>query len=248
MDSNLANCDFLKQQFFDSASPLNIDSLLDAFNFLSTQTAKPKYRGQQRVEVFNNRYNLSLKNAVNLCLKIDDFVNLKAIGKGEFGEVRLVKFKQTGECFAMKILNKSTITRRMDEACFFEERDVMVQVKSPFIVNLNYAFQDELNLYIIMDFLPGGDLWQMLINTAEEWTEEWTRFYMAELLVALEDLHKTGYMHRDVKPENIMIDANGHFKLTDFGSSAKIPLKGFLDANTVAVGTPCYVAPEVNSK
>ncbi|XP_063932188.1 serine/threonine-protein kinase MRCK alpha-like [Zophobas morio] len=145
----------------------------------------------------------------------------------------------------MKILNKSTITRRMDEACFFEERDVMVQVKSPFIVNLNYAFQDELNLYIIMDFLPGGDLWQMLINTAEEWTEEWTRFYMAELLVALEDLHKTGYMHRDVKPENIMIDANGHFKLTDFGSSAKIPLKGFLDANTVAVGTPCYVAPEI---
>ncbi|KAF9198540.1 Serine/threonine-protein kinase [Haplosporangium sp. Z 27] len=151
-------------------------------------------------------------------LGLDDFVTVKVIGKGAFGEVRLVQKLDSGKIYAMKTLRKADMFKKDQLAHVKAERDVLAESESPWVVQLFYSFQDPQYLYLIMEFLPGGDLMTMLIKY-DTFSEDVTRFYIAECVLAIEDIHKMGFIHRDIKPDNILIDRDGHIKLSDFGLS-----------------------------
>ncbi|KAK0239165.1 AGC/NDR protein kinase [Armillaria nabsnona] len=151
-------------------------------------------------------------------IKLADFRTVKVIGKGAFGEVRLVQKVDTGKVYAMKSLQKAEMLKRDQLAHVRAERDVLAESTSPWVVQLFYSFQDPLYLYLIMEFLPGGDLMTMLMKY-DVFSEDVTRFYMAECILAIEAVHNLGYIHRDIKPDNVLIDKNGHLKLSDFGLS-----------------------------
>ncbi|KAL1747240.1 kinase-like domain-containing protein [Schizophyllum fasciatum] len=152
-------------------------------------------------------------------LGVDDFRTVKVIGKGAFGEVRLVQKRDTGKIFAMKSLNKQAMLQKDQLAHVRAERDVLAESNSPWVVQLFYSFQDPLYLYLVMEFLPGGDLMTMLIKY-DTFSEDVTRFYIGQCVLAIEAVHKLGFIHRrDIKPDNILIDKDGHIKLSDFGLS-----------------------------
>ncbi|EON67388.1 AGC/NDR/NDR protein kinase [Coniosporium apollinis CBS 100218] len=150
--------------------------------------------------------------------KPENFATLKIIGKGAFGEVKLVQRKNDGKIYALKSLVKSEMFKKDQLAHVRSERDILAESDSPWVVKLHTTFQDNTFLYMLMEFLPGGDLMTMLIKY-EIFTEDITRFYMAEITLAIEAVHKLGFIHRDIKPDNILLDRGGHIKLTDFGLS-----------------------------
>ncbi|KAL8736157.1 MAG: hypothetical protein Q9166_000312 [cf. Caloplaca sp. 2 TL-2023] len=147
-----------------------------------------------------------------------NFSTVKIIGKGAFGEVKLVMRKTDGQIYALKSLVKTEMFKKDQLAHVRAERDILAESDSPWVVKLHTTFQDPTYLYMLMEFLPGGDLMTMLIKY-EIFSEDITRFYMAEIVLAIEAVHKLGYVHRDIKPDNILLDRGGHIKLTDFGLS-----------------------------
>ena len=183
-------------------------------------------------------------NPLGIKLSFHDFEKLKVLGKGSFGEVLLVRLKANGKLFAMKILAKNKVKLRRQEVHTKTERDLMVKINCPFIVSIKFAFQDAVNLYIITEFMQGGEMFFHL-HRERKFSEEKTRFYVVEMVLAIEFLHKNKMLYRDLKPENIMIDSNGHIKLTDFGLS-KMVKKSKEKAFTIC-GTPQYLAPEILS-
>ncbi|XP_047625711.1 ribosomal protein S6 kinase alpha-2 isoform X2 [Phacochoerus africanus] len=172
------------------------------------------------------------------------FELLKVLGQGSYGKVflvRKVKGSDAGQLYAMKVLKKATLKVR-DRVRSKMERDILAEVNHPFIVKLHYAFQTEGKLYLILDFLRGGDLFTRLSKEVM-FTEEDVKFYLAELALALDHLHGLGIIYRDLKPENILLDEEGHIKITDFGLS-----KEAIDHDKRAYsfcGTIEYMAPEV---
>ncbi|XP_036020093.1 serine/threonine-protein kinase MRCK alpha isoform X13 [Mus musculus] len=174
----------------------------------------------------------------------EDFEILKVIGRGAFGEVAVVKLKNADKVFAMKILNKWEMLKRAETACFREERDVLVNGDSKWITTLHYAFQDDNNLYLVMDYYVGGDLLTLLSKFEDRLPEEMARFYLAEMVIAIDSVHQLHYVHRDIKPDNILMDMNGHIRLADFGSCLKLMEDGTVQSS-VAVGTPDYISPEI---
>lgn len=144
----------------------------------------------------------------------------------------------------MKILIKKQVKLRHQEVHTKAERDLMVKINCPFIVNIKFAFQDSVKLYIITEFMQGGEMFFHL-HKEKKFSDEKTRFYVIEMVLAIEFLHKNKMLYRDLKPENIMVDASGHIKLTDFGLSKMIK-KQKEKAFTIC-GTPQYLAPEILS-
>ncbi|XP_060071671.1 ribosomal protein S6 kinase 2 alpha-like [Ylistrum balloti] len=173
-----------------------------------------------------------------------DFELLKVLGQGSFGKVFLVRKvtgSDSGGLYAMKVLKKATLKVR-DRQRTKMERDILADVNHPFIVKLDYAFQTEGKLYLILEFLRGGDLFTRLSKEVM-FTEEDVKFYLAELALALDHLHSLGIVYRDLKPENILLDTDGHIKLTDFGLSKE---SIFDEKKTYSFcGTVEYMAPEV---
>ncbi|KAL1363884.1 uncharacterized protein [Arachis hypogaea] len=147
---------------------------------------------------------------------VDDFDLLTIIGRGAFGEVRLCREKKSGHIYAMKKLKKSEMLRRGQVEHVRAERNVLAEVASECIVKLYYSFQDDEYLYLIMEYLPGGDIMTLLMRE-EILTETMARFYIAQTVLAIESIHKHNYIHRDIKPDNLLLDKNGHMKLSDFG-------------------------------
>ncbi|XP_052202542.1 uncharacterized protein LOC127808172 [Diospyros lotus] len=147
---------------------------------------------------------------------IDDFEQLTVIGKGAFGEVRLCRAKNTGEIYAMKKLKKSEMLSRGQVEHVRSERNLLVEVDSRCIVKLFYSFQDSDFLYLIMEYLPGGDIMTLLMRE-DVLSEDIARFYIAESILAIQSIHQHNYVHRDIKPDNLILDKNGHLKLSDFG-------------------------------
>jgi len=179
-----------------------------------------------------------------LRLQRDDFETLKIIGRGAFGEVAVVRLKDSEEVFAMKILNKWEMLKRAETACFKEERDVLVYGDKKWITNLHYAFQDDDYLYLVMDYYCGGDLLTLLSKFEDRLPEEMAKFYIAEMVLAIHSLHQLRYVHRDIKPDNVLLDRSGHIVLADFGSCLKLMDDGTVQSS-VAVGTPDYISPEI---
>lgn len=142
----------------------------------------------------------------------------------------------------MKRLSKFEMIKRPDSAFFWEERHIMAHAKSEWIVQLHFAFQDHKYLYMVMDYMPGGDLVSLMSDY--EIPEKWAMFYTMEVVLALDTIHSMGFVHRDVKPDNMLLDKYGHLKLADFGTCMKMDSDGLVRSNN-AVGTPDYISPEV---
>ncbi|KAE8714037.1 serine/threonine-protein kinase CBK1-like isoform X2 [Hibiscus syriacus] len=147
---------------------------------------------------------------------VDDFDLLTIIGRGAFGEVRLCREKKSGNIFAMKKLKKSEMLMRGQVEHVRAERNLLAEVASHCIVKLYYSFQDAEYLYLIMEYLPGGDMMTLLMRE-DTLTERVAKFYIAQSVLAIESIHKHNYIHRDIKPDNLLLDKNGHMKLSDFG-------------------------------
>ncbi|KAL1805223.1 uncharacterized protein LOC108199706 [Daucus carota subsp. sativus] len=147
---------------------------------------------------------------------VDDFELLTIIGRGAFGEVRVCREKKSGNIYAMKKLKKSEMLSRGQVEHVKSERNLLAEVNSQFIVKLYYSFQDADYLYLILEYLPGGDMMNLLIKE-ETLTETVARFYIAQTVLAIESIHKHNYIHRDIKPDNLLLDKDGHMKLSDFG-------------------------------
>lgn len=200
---------------------------------------------------------------------IDDFEIIKPISRGAFGRVFLARKRSTGDLFAIKVLKKLDLLRKNDIERILAERNILITVRNPFVVRFFYSFTSRDYLYLVMEYLNGGDLFSLLkkVGCLEE---DVARTYLAELVLALEYLHSLGIVHRDLKPDNILIAQDGHIKLTDFGLS-KIGLMNSTDdlsgpdtkdvvvpdvgsqhepdlsdkSQRSAVGTPDYLAPEI---
>lgn len=153
-------------------------------------------------------------------MSADKFLPLKPLGRGAFGTVQLVKEKSTNVVYAMKILDKTRMLRENQESHVRAERDLLSEAASTdsckWLVRLIYSFQDVDYLYFCMEYLQGGDLLSLLIQF-DTFPEDMARFYAAEMLMCLEETHKLGYVHRDCKPDNFLIDGRGHLKLGDCG-------------------------------
>lgn len=179
-------------------------------------------------------------------VSVEDFELLSLIGRGSFGKVLQVKKKNTGKVYAMKIINKKHILEHNEVEHTLTEKNILQRAgtkEHPFLMNLNWSFQSQEKLYFILDYVNGGELFFHL-QQDKKFSEERTRIYAAEILLALEHLHENGIIYRDLKPENILLTADGHICITDFGLSKE----GIMNENDKAstfCGTPEYLAPEV---
>ncbi|XP_045916234.1 rho-associated protein kinase 2-like isoform X2 [Micropterus dolomieu] len=223
-------------------SALNLETLLDSMNALALDLNYPALRKNKNIEAFLNRYEKAVSQLRELQVKLEDFEKVKLIGRGAYGEVQLVRHKASQKVYAMKQLNKFEMIKRSDSAFFWEERHIMAFSNSPWVVQLCCAFQDNRHLYMVMEFMAGGDLVTLTMNY--DIPEKWARFYTAEVVLALDAIHSLGFIHRDVKPDNMLLDQNGHLKLADFGTCMKMDETGMVHCET-AVGTPDYISPEV---
>lgn len=169
-----------------------------------------------------------------------DFIFHHCIGKGGFGRVWKVEMKKTKQMFAMKEMLKFRIVSKRSVYSVMSERRLLSILKHPFLVNMQYAFQDRDNLYLVMDLMTGGDL-RFHLGRVRRFSEEETRFFVACIVTGLEYLHVNGIIHRDIKPENLVFDNKGYLRITDFGIAKVLNPENFRDTS----GTPGYMAPEV---
>ncbi|KFK27959.1 hypothetical protein AALP_AA8G453600 [Arabis alpina] len=204
---------------------------------------------------------------------IEDFEIIKPISRGAFGRVFLARKRATGDLFAIKVLKKSDMIRKNAVESILAERNILISIRNPFVVRFFYSFTCRENLYLVMEYLNGGDLFSLLRNLGCL-DEDMARIYIAEVVLALEYLHSVPIIHRDLKPDNLLINQDGHIKLTDFGLSkvglinSTDDLSGdsslgnsafFAEDETksqqsqgrdsrkkhAVVGTPDYLAPEI---
>ena len=180
---------------------------------------------------------------VSVKLSYSDFEPLKLLGTGAFGKVLLVRYISNDKLYAMKVLSKSQLKLKKQEEHSKNERDLMVKLNNPFIINIKFAFQDESKLYIVSEFMQGGDMFYHIHHSTINMTEDTVKFYIIELILGIEFLHKNNVIFRDLKPENILMDAEGHIKISDFGLS-KI-LENPKDKAYTLCGTTKYLAPEI---
>ncbi|XP_025998111.1 serine/threonine-protein kinase MRCK alpha isoform X2 [Astatotilapia calliptera] len=223
---------------------LSVETLLDILVCLYDECNNSPLRREKNVLEFLEWAKPFTSKVKQMRLHKEDFEILKVIGRGAFGEVAVVKVKNTDKVFAMKILNKWEMLKRAETACFREERDVLVNGDCQWITTLHYAFQDDNNLYLVMDYYVGGDLLTLLSKFEDRLPEEMAKFYLAEMVLAIDSVHQLHYVHRDIKPDNILLDMNGHIRLADFGSCLKLMEDGTVQSS-VAVGTPDYISPEI---
>nr|XP_060610144.1 serine/threonine-protein kinase MRCK alpha isoform X13 [Anolis sagrei ordinatus] len=239
----------LEQFILDGPTQTNgqcfsVETLLDILICLYDECNNSPLRREKNIMEYLEWAKPFTSKVKQMRLHKEDFEILKVIGRGAFGEVAVVKLKNADKVFAMKILNKWEMLKRAETACFREERDVLVNGDNQWITTLHYAFQDENYLYLVMDYYVGGDLLTLLSKFEDRLPEEMARFYLAEMVVAIDSVHQLHYVHRDIKPDNILMDMNGHIRLADFGSCLKLMEDGTVQSS-VAVGTPDYISPEI---
>ncbi|CAL8078310.1 unnamed protein product [Calicophoron daubneyi] len=238
---------------YTSSSPLidkssvSVEYLLDTIVCLCYECKLPQHKSERNCAKFYNAVKKYVERIESCWISRDEFETIRLIGSGAFGEVSVVRWKDNGKIYALKSLHKYDMLKRSDRACFQEERDVMVKAmvqNSPWIAKLHHTFQDEKFLYFLMDFYNGGDMLTMLSKFDDRIPENIARFYITEIILAIDCLHQLGYLHRDIKPDNVLLESSGHIVLADFGSCLKLGDNGLVKNNT-AVGTPDYISPEI---
>ncbi len=173
---------------------------------------------------------------------LEDFDLLKVLGKGGFGKVMLVRKKGTTDIYAMKVLKKEAVIRRNQVTHTKTETHILKQIRHPFLTRMHFAFQSEGKLYMVLNYLPGGELFYRLKREGR-FSVERVRLYAAEIGLGLGHLHSLDMIYRDLKPENILLDEVGHICLTDFGLSKESVAT--VNAAKTFCGTPEYLAPEI---
>ncbi|XP_064025140.1 citron Rho-interacting kinase isoform X8 [Pogoniulus pusillus] len=232
---------FVTQQ---QMSPLSREGILDSLFVLFEECRNPALMKIKHVAKFVKKYAEAIAELRELQPSVKDFEVKSVVGSGHFGEVKVVREKVTGDVYAMKVMSKESLLAQEQVSFFEEERSILSQSTSPWIPQLQYAFQDKKNLYLVMEYQPGGDLLSLLNRYEDQLDESMVQFYLAELVLAIHSVHQMGYVHRDIKPENVLIDRTGHIKLVDFGSAAKMTVNKVVNAK-LPVGTPDYMAPEM---
>ena len=218
----------------------NNDNNLDKEKSSEKENNEKTIRRKISAAINTDDYDANTKTIINF----NSFEILELIGGGSFGKIFKVKQKNTSKIYAMKVLNKSYLIQKKLLRYAITECNILKNSDCPFILKLHYSFQTPENLYMILDYCPIGDLsYQIQINLFEE---EEAKFYIAELIIAIEYLHKRDIIYRDMKPENILIDEDGHIKLADFGL-AKENVKNDTPNKTFC-GSPQYLSPEMLSK
>lgn len=187
---------------------------------------------------FYKRY-IRTKSIEKATVKVKDFTTFRVLGRGGFGAVHACRKKNCGTIYAMKCINKKLVKVKSALDNVMEERNVLTMLKSKFVTNLKFALQDDESLYLIMDLMLGGDLKFHLINKGR-FQEKRARFYAAEVLLGLEQVHAASIIYRDMKLENVLLDHKGHCRISDLGLAVvtKVKIKGY-------AGTPGYTAPEM---
>ncbi|KAL7753327.1 hypothetical protein RI367_001102 [Sorochytrium milnesiophthora] len=239
-----------------------LDTLTGIYREVKAGDVKNKY-----TQKFLEKFEPLLTSMLSLRLNVSDFDVVKDLAKGAFGRVQdicmfrdggahepthsvciqvsLVRNTSTKQLYALKSLKKAQAIGGQEASLtpsLAKERRVMASIDSQWIIRLHASFQDEQHLYLVMEYAPGGDLCRVLEE--QGLLEDEARFYIAQTICAIEELHKAGYVHRDVKPHNLLIDKTGHIKLADFGSCIRLNEKEQV-TSVVSVGTPDYIAPEV---
>ncbi|GKZ19324.1 hypothetical protein AbraIFM66951_005553 [Aspergillus brasiliensis] len=181
-----------------------------------------KYLGRERAHLRKRRTRL----------RQHDFQILTQVGQGGYGQVYLAQKKDTREVCALKVMSKKLLFKLDEIRHILTERDILTAAKSDWLVKLLYAFQDDDQIYLAMEYVPGGDFRTLLNNTGVLHNRH-ARFYIAEMFSCIDALHALGYIHRDLKPENFLIDSSGHVKLTDFGLAAGMLNPGKIESMRV---------------
>lgn len=184
---------------------------------------------------------------------LTDFTIQRTLGTGSFGRVHLVQSKHNQRFYAVKVLKKQQVVKMKQVEHTNDERKMLQKVKHPFLITLWGTFQDSKNLYMVMDFVEGGELFSLLRKSqvcslhfcrgmliCQRFPNPVAKFYAAEVTLALDYLHGFNIIYRDLKPENLLLDRHGHLKITDFGFAKEVP-----DITWTLCGTPDYLAPEV---
>ncbi|XP_023180697.1 citron Rho-interacting kinase-like isoform X6 [Xiphophorus maculatus] len=224
---------------------LGREEFLEALLLLYQECTSPELMKIQHVAKFVHKFSETVSELRALQPAVHDFELCAVVGRGRFAEVRVVREKATGDVCALKTMNKAVLRTQENVVFHEEERRILALNSSPWIPQLLYAFQDKDHVYLAMEYLPGGDLMSLLNRYEDQFDESMAQFYLAELVEAIQAVHQLGYVHRDVKPENILIDRTGHIKLADFGSAAKLTANKTVATATVAVGTQDFLSPEV---
>ncbi|KAI0011803.1 Pkinase-domain-containing protein [Xylariaceae sp. FL0662B] len=218
-----------------SGTPQNLPSINNLISLPQTDghhsTTVPQQQQPQPsdVRVTKGKYSLG------------DFDLLRTLGTGSFGRVHLVQSKHNQRFYAIKVLKKAQVVKMKQVEHTNDERRMLGEVKHPFLITLWGTFQDPRNLYMVMDFVEGGELFSLLRKSGR-FPNPVAKFYAAEVTLALEYLHSRNIIYRDLKPENLLLDRHGHLKITDFGFAKRVP-----DKTWTLCGTPDYLAPEVVS-
>jgi len=224
----------------------SIDREIDMRRFLTAKANTPPFRMTTPVVAADSQSEFSKRmneNPTQQTVSLADFQLIQMLGVGAYGRVILVEHRINNTLYAMKVLSKAAAIEAKQMEYINTERRLLAKLRHPFICSLHYAFQTARKLYLILDYCPGGELFTQ-IGRHSRFSERRTRFYTAELVLALGHIHSIGVVYRDLKPENVLLDSRGHVKLVDFGLS-KDGVKAISGCTFSFCGTPEYLAPEI---
>jgi serine/threonine protein kinase len=201
----------------------------------STSTTTTNSNNRQPYTAVYNDQSIIHQRVNRPKLKLADFNISRTLGTGSFGRVHLIQSKVNARFYAMKVLKKTEVIRLKQVEHTNNEKHILEAVAHPFLVNMWGTFQDSVNLFMVMDYVPGGELFSVL-RRSQRFPDHVAKFYAAEVILAIEYLHSKDMIYRDLKPENLLLDAQGHIKITDFGFAKYVP-----DITWTLCGTPDYL-------